>query len=185
MPRNKREPYKKFDENQLKIKSAYDQYIVENPAGGIPSFKYLADKTGLTQAAIYKHFDNLDFDYICKRQRINTPAIVEAIARAAMDGKPQAQKLYMQIMEGYVEKKEQKSDIVGELNTNTNVSGELSVTVEKKIIYSKGDLDTLPPDIKEQIEKEAEPEPPKPEKGYNTRKIDKINKDADIDLEIE
>ena len=132
-------PYRNYEVNQEKILAAYkDLQVEENII--LPSYEQLAHKCGLSLSTVKNHFASLNFDYICKRERLHTPEVVDAIRKAALSGKARAQKLYAQIMEGYIEKKEQKTDIVGDLNLNADISGELKVNIQRVVINSREDL---------------------------------------------
>lgn len=145
-----RAPYRGYEANQQKILDAYET-LNERDKITLPSYEQLAEESGLSTRTVQRHFANLDFDYICKRERVHSPGVIESIRKSAKEGKSRAQKLYAQIMEGYIEKKEQKTDIVGDLNVNADISGELKVNIQRGIIKSREDLDRLR-DIKKALQ---------------------------------
>lgn len=145
-------PYKNYEENNRKILDAYKALADEKNI--TPSFPEVVAKTkelngkGVSLNTIKRHFRSLDFKFTCERERIYIPDVVEAIRKSAtgktgFDGKSRAQKLYLQVMEGYIEKREQKTDIVGELNVNADISGELKVNIQRSVINSREDLQAL------------------------------------------
>lgn len=139
-------PYRNYEVNQQKILAAYKELAEEDVI--LPSYEQVADRSGLSLSTVKRHFANLNFDYVCKRERVHTPAVVAAIRNAAIGdgktpGKARAQKLYAQIMEGYIEKKDHKQEIVGDLKVNADIQGELKVNIQRGIIRSKDDLATL------------------------------------------
>lgn len=148
-------PYKNYEENNRKILSAYKALA---DAGNItPSFPEVVEMTkeldtakgkGVSLATIRRHFSKLNFGFTCERERIYTQEVVEALRKSAIgktgyDGKSRSLKLYFQIMENYIEKKEQKTDIVGELNVGAEITGELKVNIQRGIINSRADLEML------------------------------------------
>jgi len=56
-------------------------------------------------------------------------------------------------MEGYIEKKDQRNEIVGDLNVNADISGELKVNIQRGIIKSREDLAALQ-DLKKALQGE-------------------------------
>lgn len=155
---NYRPPYRNYEANQAKIKRAYDDFTNET-GESLPSYEELAKRTGLSVKSIYNHFKKMDFDYVCKRERVHTPAVLEALRKTAIEtGKAKEVKLYNQMVEGYIEEKKETSNIVGDLDVNTNISGDLKITVAKKIVTSKEQLDKMQnatEAIKEQLTKSA------------------------------
>lgn len=131
-------PYRNYEVNQHKILAAYKDLAAEGIV--LPSYEQVADRSGLSLSTVKRHFANLNFDYVCKRERIHTPEVINAIRESALDGKARAQKLYAQIMEGYIERKDHKQEIVGDLKVNADISGELKVNIQRGIIKSKDDL---------------------------------------------
>lgn len=134
-------PYRNYEANQVKILEAYKR--LADGGNVLPSYDDLAKEADVSLSTVKRHFKHLDFDYVCKRQRIFTPEVVDAIRKSAIEGKPRAQKLYAQIVEGYIEKKDHKETIVGDLNVNADVSGELKVNIQRGVIKSKEDLQAL------------------------------------------
>lgn len=134
-------PYRNYEVNQHKIIAAYKDMAKEGVV--LPSYEQIAERSGLSLSTVKRHFANLNFDYICKRERVYTPEVVKAIRDSALDGKARAQKLYAQIMEGYIEKKDHKQEIVGDLKVDSHIEGELKVNVQRGIIKSREDLDRL------------------------------------------
>lgn len=141
--------YRNFDINQAKIVEAYDKYIKDTSQ--IPSFRKIAELTSLSYVTIERHFKHLNLDDICKSMRVHTPRVLDAIRKSAEAGKPYAQKLYLQVVDGYVEKREEKRDILGELNLNATHSGEINVVVQKRIINSRGDLEKIESAVRKAI----------------------------------
>lgn len=90
-----------------------------------------------------RHYDSLDFGYVCERERIFSPKVIRSIGECAAAGKSKAQKLHAQIMENYIEQRDHKVESVGDLNVNANVTGDLKVRIERGIITSKEDLEKL------------------------------------------
>lgn len=188
-----RAPYKNYEVNQHKILEAYK--VLQDEEGiTLPSFDQLAEKSGLSTRTVQRHFNKLDFGYICKRERIHTPDVVEAIRNSAKDGKARAQKLYAQIMEGYIEKKDHKETIVGDLNVNANVEGELKVNIQRGVIRTKEDLATLQGVASlYKNAKAAEAAPGADAQGEETKQTDEeifdeltkaaLESDADINIE--
>ena len=69
-----RAPYKNYEDNQHKILDAYRQ--LQEKGIVLPSYKQLAETAGVSVRTIQRHFDNLDFGYICQRERIFTPEVM-------------------------------------------------------------------------------------------------------------
>jgi len=172
-------PYKNYEENQYKILTALKQLS----EGGdiLPSYKVIARRSGLSLNTIKRHYAKLDFGYVCKRERIHTPEVVEAIRETAKDGKVRAQKLYHQIMEGYVEEKSQKNEVIGDLSLNANISGKLEVTVKRGIIRSREDLEALQK-VADVVAKGAQSSAPVPGEDTKPGKFDDILKDIGKDV---
>ncbi len=137
-----RPPYPAYEKNQALIIEALEE-IYNETGNDLPPYKEIAARTGLSTRTVYKHYQNLDFGYIVKRERVHTPKVVQAIRRSAEAGKSKAQKLYAQMMEKFVEKKSTDNKVVGDLKTNSNVSGELTVNLVKKVVFSKEELQSL------------------------------------------
>lgn len=141
-------PYKNYEDNQKKILDALLKLAdEENP---FPSYQQISDKTkemlgkhGISKRTVERHYKSLDFGYICERERIYTPGVVRSIGDAAKKGKARSQKLYTQLLEGYIERKDHKVEQAGELQVNANISGNLSVTIQRRLIRSREDLEAL------------------------------------------
>lgn len=137
-----RPPYKNYEENQKRILDTLGE--LEKEGNSFPSYRQIAEHSGLSKRTVERHYERLDFGYICEREKIHTPNVIKAIRETAhKDKKPRAQKLYAQIMETWIEKKEERRDIVGDLEINANISGELNVNVKRSIIRSREELEAL------------------------------------------
>lgn len=90
-----------------------------------------------------RHYDSLDFGYVCERHRIYTPQVIDAIAQSAIEGKSRAQKLHAQILEKYVDKKGHHIEQTGDLKVDANITGELKINITRGIIRSREDLEML------------------------------------------
>ncbi len=134
-------PYKNFERNQRKILEVYEEIV--GVTGDTPSFKELADKTGLSINTIYRHFKKIDFNYICARTRIHTPAVMEVLAEKAKSGSSRDRKLFLQVIENVILKTKEEKKVLGDLKVNSEVSGELKVVVERRVITSREDLEKL------------------------------------------
>jgi len=150
-----RPPYRNYEANQQKILDAYNSLAADGVV--LPSYEEIAKRAEVSLSTVKRHFANLNFDFVCKRERIYTPEVVAKIRDSALDGKSRAQKLYCQIMEGYIEKKDRKTEIVGDMNVNANVSGELKVNIQRGIIRSRADLEALQ-GVAKVIKKQRRPE---------------------------
>lgn len=137
-----RAPYRNWEHNQRLIIKALQKHY-EETGDDLPSYAVLAEKTGLAERTIRRHYKNLDFGYIIGRERVHTPSVVTAIRKSAEAGKSNAQKLYAQIIENIVFKTSEEKNIIGELDVKANHSGVLKIEVHKKIITSRQDLENL------------------------------------------
>ena len=136
-----RAPYRNYEENQQKILAAYKKLQSdENP---IPSYISISKESGLSINTVYKHFKQMDFDFICKRARIHTEDVMKSLAEKAKTGSAHDRKLFFEIVEKFNPVKKEDKRVVGDLNTNTNISGELTVNVVKRVVYSKEEFDKI------------------------------------------
>ena len=46
-------------------------------------------------------------------------------------------------MEGYVEKKDHKQEIVGELGVTAEISGDVNVSIQRRLVTSREDLENI------------------------------------------
>lgn len=137
-----KEPYRKYEENQKLIYDTIQD--LTTPASPIPSFVEISKHCGLSVSSITEHFKNLDFEYVRNKAKIHTPAIIDAIAKGAMEGRSNSQKLYMQIVEKIFLNGEKKPEVpkddAGKMDINKSVEGEVNVNIVRHIVFHKNDL---------------------------------------------
>lgn len=82
-----------------------------------PTYPEVSEDTKLSENTVKKHIDKLKFDLQKHPLRILSDDVLIAIAKAAIDGNTQSQKLWMQLCEGWSEK--QIREYQGDININT------------------------------------------------------------------
>lgn len=92
---------KHWELNHRKIRDAYIQLIKEKQ--GMPTMSEISTITGLSHSTVQRHLDDLHFEPLKHPLRILTPDVILAIANSARKGSAMSQKLWMQLMEGWVE----------------------------------------------------------------------------------
>lgn len=109
-----------FEFNQANIRDAYLK-ILEAKQGRKPTNKEIAEKTGLSIPTVRKHLKEMnargfDVDEV-DNLRILSDDVKLAIYQQAVDGNVPAMKLWLQVVEGWVEKGETKHS--GKIETVT------------------------------------------------------------------
>jgi len=72
-----------------------------------PTFKHLAEATGLSYITVFRHMNDertLKIREQMKEYSVLVPDMMAAIFRAGMSGKPQSQKLFMEVTGAYIPK---------------------------------------------------------------------------------
>jgi hypothetical protein len=107
------------------IRNAYIE-ILKEKKGKRPTVADLCGKTGLASTSVKKHLKSLSFKELSEDValwRVLTDDVILAIYRSAVQKlNPQAQKLWMQVVEGWNEKSE------------TKLSGEIKVDNKPPVI---------------------------------------------------
>ncbi|MCK5450273.1 MAG: hypothetical protein KAI70_00755 [Candidatus Omnitrophica bacterium] len=132
-------PYKNYEANHQKIYNAYLEITKEN-GNIIPSYKSIAKRAGVSVNTVDRHFKHLDWEFLLERQKIHSPAVIDAISRNAKAGNIQAQKLYAEIVERHIQRSERRNNIGGSLDVTTKVSGDLQVHIQRRIIRTREEL---------------------------------------------
>lgn len=91
-------------EHQQICRAMFD--LVHENDGLIPTTKQLRQKTGFTAHKINKHKPQIRLDNISDDYRVITPRVLMGMADSAIAGNAQSAKLWLQVVEGWVEKKE-------------------------------------------------------------------------------
>lgn len=106
-PRKKHKPHKPhkkrvdWEANQSVIRDAFMKLLKKY--NRMPSSYEIAKQTGLSASSVQTHFKDMKFEPLNHQARALTNDVVLSIARSAQKGNSQAQKLWMQIMEGWSE----------------------------------------------------------------------------------
>lgn len=86
----------------------YNRYIIAKfvrgfirANGHIPTIREIADEVNLTEATVSKHMKGLKFAPQKHRLRLLTDDVLASIYAAATDGKVTAQRLWLEVMEGW------------------------------------------------------------------------------------
>lgn len=86
----------------------YNRYIIAKfvrvfirANGHIPTIKEIADEVNLTEATVSKHMKGLKFAPQKHRLRLLTDDVLAAIYSSATEGKVPAQRLWLEVMEGW------------------------------------------------------------------------------------
>lgn len=106
-----------WDRNHVLIKSTYVQLIKDLQR--LPTQTEVGKACGLSRETVHKHFDTLKFEPLKHPARVLTDQVVLSIAQSSFKGKSASQKLWMQVMEGWVEKTE--TEVNGDLAPVTKV----------------------------------------------------------------
>ncbi|CAB4218766.1 hypothetical protein UFOVP1596_41 [uncultured Caudovirales phage] len=110
------EKNKKWQENQILIRDAILSFLKLNVRA--PTLKELAEETKLSVNTIHKHYATIKFESTNNPLRALTPDVIASIAVSARKGSSASQKLWMQLMEGWVEKQD-----LNVSNKTINVTG--------------------------------------------------------------
>lgn len=100
--------YTNFSRNQELITNAVINYLTDSKGRKVPSYREIAEITGLHFNTVLNHYKNLKFEPQKAPQRALTPLVINNLF--ILSGKNSAaSKLWFQIMEGWTE--EQKLNI--------------------------------------------------------------------------
>jgi hypothetical protein len=96
------------EHNRGVVRDAYHKLLTQNK-GRRPTIQELSKECRLHPSTIKDHIKSLDFADLSQTSfRVLSDDVILSIYRSAMAGKPAAQKLWMQIVEGWNEKTETK-----------------------------------------------------------------------------
>jgi hypothetical protein len=98
---------KDWEINNQKIREAFIS-VLKRKQGKRPTLAELAKESKLSVIAVRGHMHDLKFEAGSNMFRILTDDVILAMYRTAMKGNPAAQKLWMQVIEGWSEKNELK-----------------------------------------------------------------------------
>lgn len=98
--------YKEWDRNHVLIKEAYLTLMVDLLR--FPTQTEVAVKCDLSRETVNRHLSEMTFEPIKHPARILTDEVIKSIAQASFKGNSASQKLWLQVMEGWVEKTEQE-----------------------------------------------------------------------------
>lgn len=101
IPRND----KRVDMNSEIVKQAVIDYINESKGKKAPTYEVIAERTGLSYNTVLRYFKELDFKAMVTPMRALTPLVLNNIF-AASHKSVQAQKLWLQVVEGWNERLE-------------------------------------------------------------------------------
>ena len=99
-----RETRKDWEYNQALVEEQFLILVAKKRRR--PTIKELMEATGLSKPTIERHMKEIVFTPPKDPMRILTSPVIAGIAMAAINGNAASQKLWMQIMEGWNEKKE-------------------------------------------------------------------------------
>lgn len=99
IPRND----KRVDLNSETVKQAVYDYITEHKGKKAPTYEVIAERTGLSYNTVLRYFKELDFKAMVTPMRALTPLVLNNIF-AASHKSVAAQKLWLQVVEGWSEK---------------------------------------------------------------------------------
>lgn len=89
--------------NHELIRQAVYDYLEENKGKKAPSYETISKMTGLSYHTVLRHFKELDFKSMITPMRALTPLVLNNIYNLSRKS-PAAQKLWMQVVEGWSEK---------------------------------------------------------------------------------
>jgi len=98
---------KDWEYNHTLISSAYAQWLLTHFTR--PTVKALSEKTGINIHTLRDHLDHMDTLSLIKKTKglsIITENVLMGLAKAAMAGGAKEVKLWLQVVEGWVEKKD-------------------------------------------------------------------------------
>lgn len=93
-----------WEKNDIEIRNAKLKFLQEN--GRMPSHKELTAMTSLSYQTIRKHQKEMDFTELTKEFKSLTKDVVVSIFKSSLKGNTASQKLWLQVVEGWAEKRE-------------------------------------------------------------------------------
>ncbi len=99
---------KHWDTNHKLIKDAY--LLIVKEEGRAPTMTEVSKRVNLSYKTVDRHMKELKFDPLQHPARILTEEVLLAIAKSAQKGRSASQKLWMQLVEGWVEKQDITTD---------------------------------------------------------------------------
>lgn len=90
--------------NQILIRDAFLEVLKTEKRA--PQITEISKRTKLSYKTVTKHIKELDFKSVTDKAKVLTDDVMMSIFRSASKGNSGSQKLWMQIAEGWTEKKE-------------------------------------------------------------------------------